>query len=145
MRCTLGAMSAIFVEYATVADRDKARVKVLGQNVDARTLTPGVAEAGAKAAPSGRTTGNYVEYAYSVTEQKRPRTASGTWGTTPGRRWPGTPSLTGPMTSARAGLRCGTSGPDTPERCPDKPEISRDVRELGVSTSVPYVPSAAES
>jgi hypothetical protein len=68
------------VEYATVADRDKARVRVLGQNVDARTLTPGVAEAGAKAAPSGRTTGNYVEYAYSVTEQKRPRTLSGTWG-----------------------------------------------------------------
>jgi hypothetical protein len=77
VRCTLGGMSAIFVEYATVADRDKARVKALGQNVDARTLTPGVAAAADKTAPSGRTTGNYVEYAYQVTERDAVRTVSG--------------------------------------------------------------------
>ena len=77
VRCTLDGMSAIFVEYNTVADRDKARVKALGQNVDARTLTPGVGAAVDKASPSGRTNGNYVEYAYKLTEGRAVRTVSG--------------------------------------------------------------------
>ncbi|MFB9362445.1 hypothetical protein [Actinoplanes nipponensis] len=76
VRCEMDAMSVIFVEYMTVADRDKARVKTLGQNVDARTLTPGVADAAVeRASPSGRTNGNYVEYAY----QTAGRTVSGIW------------------------------------------------------------------
>jgi hypothetical protein len=79
VRCTLGGMSAIFVEYRDVANRDKPRVKALGQNVDARTLTPGVAAVTDKTAPSGRTTGNYVEYAYQVTESDAVRTVSGIW------------------------------------------------------------------
>jgi hypothetical protein len=72
-------MTAIFVEYASAADRDKARVKTLGQNVDARTLTPGVAAAGEKATPSGRTSGNYVEYAYRLTEAGTTRAVSAIW------------------------------------------------------------------
>jgi hypothetical protein len=76
VRCEMDAMSVIFVEYATAADRDKATVKTLGQNVDARTLTPGAAaSATQRATPSGRTTGNYVEYAY----QTSGRTVSGIW------------------------------------------------------------------
>ena len=76
VRCEMDAMSVIFVEYRTVADRDKARVKTLGQNVDARTLTPGVGEAvPQRATPSGRVNGNYVEYAY----QTSGRTVSGIW------------------------------------------------------------------
>jgi hypothetical protein len=76
IRCEMDAMSVIFVEYATLADRDKARVKTLGQNVDARTLTPGAAgTAVERASPSGRTNGNYVEYAY----QAAGRTVSGIW------------------------------------------------------------------
>jgi hypothetical protein len=75
VRCEMDAMSVIFVEYATVADRDKARVKTLGQNVDARTLTPGAGAAVERATPSGRTNGNYVEYAY----QASGRTVSGIW------------------------------------------------------------------
>ena len=77
VRCSLDGMSAIFVEYATAADRDKARVAVLGQNVDARTLTPGVAAPGDRRSPSGRTTGNYVEYAYKLTEGGTDRIVSG--------------------------------------------------------------------
>jgi hypothetical protein len=77
VRCTLGGMSAIFVEYKTAADRDKSRVTALGQNVDARSLTPGVGEPVGKATPSGRTTGNYVEYAYALTEGKSTRTVAG--------------------------------------------------------------------
>ena len=77
VRCTLDGMSAIFVEYDTVADRDKARVKALGQNVDARTLTPGVAAAATQVSPSGRTNGNYVEYAYKLTEGRAVRTVAG--------------------------------------------------------------------
>jgi hypothetical protein len=72
-------MTAIFVEYTSAAARDKARVTTLGQNVDARTLTPGVGPATEKAAPSGRTSGNYVEYAYRLTENKATRTVSGLW------------------------------------------------------------------
>ncbi|WP_212987731.1 hypothetical protein [Actinoplanes auranticolor] len=76
VRCEMDAMSAIFVEYATIADRDKARVRTLGQNVDARTLTPGAAGAAVeRATPSGRTNGNYVEYAY----QASGKTVSGIW------------------------------------------------------------------
>ncbi len=79
VRCRFDGMSVIFVEYATVADRDKARVKTLGQNVDARTLAPGAGAAGEKVSPSGRTTGSYVEYAYTVTERQVPQTVSGIW------------------------------------------------------------------
>lgn len=79
VRCTLDGMSAIFVEYNSVADRDKARVKTLGQAVDARTLTPGVAAPTQRPAPSGRTTGNYVEYAYRLTESGTTRTVGGVW------------------------------------------------------------------
>ncbi|GGQ57387.1 hypothetical protein [Couchioplanes azureus] len=75
VRCEMDAMSVIFVEYATTADRDKARVTTLGQNVDARTLTPGVGPVVERATPSGRTKGNYVEYAYRVSG----RTVAGIW------------------------------------------------------------------
>ncbi|AGZ45384.1 hypothetical protein AFR_35640 [Actinoplanes friuliensis DSM 7358] len=75
VRCEMDAMSAIFVEYATDADRDKARVKTLGQNVDARKLTPGVGPATERATPSGRTNGNYVEFAYPASG----KTVSGIW------------------------------------------------------------------
>ncbi|MFF5081032.1 hypothetical protein ACFY36_28615 [Actinoplanes sp. NPDC000266] len=79
VRCTLDGMSAIFVEYNDVAERDKARVKAMGQAVDARTLTPGVGPATEGPTPSGRTTGNYVEYAYRLTEGGTTRTVSGVW------------------------------------------------------------------
>ncbi|MFI7600632.1 hypothetical protein [Actinoplanes sp. NPDC049681] len=75
VRCEMDAMSVIFVEYGTTADRDKARVTTLGQNVDARTLTPGVGPTAERATPSGRTSGNYVEYAYQVSG----RTVAGIW------------------------------------------------------------------
>jgi hypothetical protein len=75
VRCEMDAMSVIFVEHTTAADRDKATVKTLGQNVDARTLTPGAGAPTRKATPSGRTNGNYVEYAY----QASGRTVSGIW------------------------------------------------------------------
>lgn len=75
VRCEMDAMSVIFVEYATTTDRDKARVSTLGQNVDARTLTPGVGAAVERATPSGRASGNYVEYAYKISG----RTVAGIW------------------------------------------------------------------
>ena len=77
VRCSLDGMSAIFVEYATATDRDKARVAALGQNVDARTLTPGAAAPAERRSPSGRTTGNYVEYAYKLTEGGADRIVGG--------------------------------------------------------------------
>ena len=77
VRCSLGGMSVIFVEYNSVADRDKARVTAYGQNVDARTLTPGVNPQTEKPTPSARISGNYSEYAYKVTEAKAVRTVAG--------------------------------------------------------------------
>ena len=79
VRCRFDGMSVIFVEYATVTERDKARVKTLSQNVDARTLTPGVGPAAEKAGPSGRTNGSYVEYGYTVTENNQKLTVAGVW------------------------------------------------------------------
>ncbi|WP_253243810.1 hypothetical protein [Paractinoplanes aksuensis] len=79
VRCTLDGMSAIFVEYDSVAERDKARFKALGQAVDARTLTPGVAPAADRVTPSGRVTGTYLEYAFRLAERGVTRTVSGIW------------------------------------------------------------------
>jgi hypothetical protein len=79
IRCTTNGMSAIFVEYKSVADRDKARVRTLSQNVDARTLTPGVGPSVERPTPSNRTNGNYVEYAYALTESGTTRTVAGIW------------------------------------------------------------------
>lgn len=79
VRCTLDGMSAIFVEYDSLADRDRVRVRALGQAVDARSLTPGAAPAAERATPSGRVTGNYLEYAYRLTESGVTRTVSGIW------------------------------------------------------------------
>jgi hypothetical protein len=75
IRCEMDAMSVIFVEYNSAADRDKAQVETLSQNVDARKLTPGVGPAAVRATPSGRTNGNYVEFAYKASG----RTVSGIW------------------------------------------------------------------
>jgi hypothetical protein len=75
VRCEMDAMSVIFVEYDSTAERDKARVSTLAQNVDARTLTPGVGAAVQRPTPSGRTSGNYVEYAYRAAG----RTVSAIW------------------------------------------------------------------
>ena len=80
VRCTLDGMSAIFVEYASTAERDKGRNKILGRAADdARTLAPGAAPATKREAPSGRTSGNYIEYAYRLTERGTTRTVSGIW------------------------------------------------------------------
>jgi hypothetical protein len=73
VQCSLGTVSVYFVEYRTVSDRDKARTRTLTQNVDARTLTPGVAQPTQN--PAGLE-GNYVEYAYAGSES---RTVSGIW------------------------------------------------------------------
>jgi hypothetical protein len=79
VRCTLDGMSALFVEYTSVAERDKARAKTVSQAADARELTPGVAKPTQRPTPSNRTTGNYVEYAYRLTERGVTRTVSGIW------------------------------------------------------------------
>jgi hypothetical protein len=77
VRCTLDGMSAIFVEYRSVADRDRARQRMLDSSVP--ELTAGIAPADKRPAPSGRTAGNYVEYAYRLTEAGATRTVSGIW------------------------------------------------------------------
>jgi hypothetical protein len=73
VRCTIDGMSAFFVEYKSTAERDKARGKLQPQVREASTLTPG-------AKPPGKTAeGNYVEYAYRLTEGGVTRTVAGIW------------------------------------------------------------------
>jgi hypothetical protein len=79
VRCTLDGMSAIFVEYASAEERDRARETVLDQNAAARTLTPGVVPATERRTPSGRAEGHYVEYAFKLTENGGSRIVSGIW------------------------------------------------------------------
>ncbi|GAB1642417.1 hypothetical protein KRMM14A1259_28400 [Krasilnikovia sp. MM14-A1259] len=79
VRCELDAMTIVFIEFNSAADRDKAQVRTLGQNVDARQLTPGVAAPTRKSTPSDRLSGNYIEYAFKVTEGGRERVVSGIW------------------------------------------------------------------
>jgi hypothetical protein len=79
VRCTVDGMSAIFVEYDSAADRDQARGRLLPQNDEARTLTPGAGPAAERSTPSGRTSGHYVEYAFRLTEGGGSRIVSGIW------------------------------------------------------------------
>jgi hypothetical protein len=80
VRCTLDGMSAIFVEYVSIAERDRARQRMLDPSVDASRLAPGiVAPVDRRESPSGRSTGNYAEYAYRLTENGQTRTVSGIW------------------------------------------------------------------
>jgi hypothetical protein len=75
VRCELDAMSVIFVEYDSVEERNRARTGTVGQPADARRLAPGAAGGTERATPSGRTRGNYVEFAY----QAESKTVSGIW------------------------------------------------------------------
>jgi hypothetical protein len=72
-------MSALFVEYDSIAQRDSARQKMIGDGVDGAKLAPGIGPAVQQPAPSGRTDGNYVEFAYRLTEDGKTRTVSGLW------------------------------------------------------------------
>ena len=73
VRCTIDGMSAFFVEYKSTAERDKARGKLQPQVRDASTLAPGAKTPGKIAE------GNYVEYAYRLTEGGVTRTVAGIW------------------------------------------------------------------
>jgi hypothetical protein len=78
--CEYGNMSLYFVQYASIAERDKVRIRNLGQNVDARSLTPGVtAGEPSRAAPSGRTEGSYIEYAYRAGAGPDARVVAALW------------------------------------------------------------------
>ncbi|MBN1174798.1 MAG: hypothetical protein JXA67_21740 [Micromonosporaceae bacterium] len=74
--CEQGAATMLFIEYRTIADRDKARTRRLGQNVDARTLTPGVAEPTQNREAAD---GYYIEYAYEVVTDDGNRVYAGIW------------------------------------------------------------------
>jgi hypothetical protein len=79
VRCEHGDVVFTFVEYASVAERDKVRISNLSKNVDARALTPGVVPQREGASPSGNTTGDYVEYAYTVPSGKATLPVAAVW------------------------------------------------------------------
>jgi hypothetical protein len=77
--CEYGNLSVYFIQYTSIAARDKTRIRNLGQNVDARQLTPGVAPGTDRPTPSGRSEGSYIEYAYRVGQGDAFRTVAGIW------------------------------------------------------------------
>lgn len=60
--CAAGPVTVYFVEYGTVATRDKARARFVAENAKAATMCPGVAKPTRRKATSGNSTGSYVEF-----------------------------------------------------------------------------------
>jgi hypothetical protein len=80
VRCSFGNTSVYFVQYADLAARDKARTQVLGQNIDAKTLTPGAKDPVERTTRSHAATGQYIEHAYKLTTgESAGKTISGLW------------------------------------------------------------------
>lgn len=77
--CEHGDVSIGFVEFDSMAAREKARLANLARHVDARRLTPGVAERREGPTPSGRTTGTYIEYAYTAKVGRKSYTVAAIW------------------------------------------------------------------
>lgn len=79
VRCQYGDVGITFVQFASAADRDKARIANLGRQVDARQLTPGVAARREGPTPSGRMAGEYIEYAYTTKVGGTTQTVAALW------------------------------------------------------------------
>jgi hypothetical protein len=62
--CEIGGLNVFFVEYTSVAERDKARLVRSRLNIDARQITPGVSAPAERTGRSGAVKGTYVEYAF---------------------------------------------------------------------------------
>jgi hypothetical protein len=78
--CEIGGLNAFFVEYTSIAERDKARLLRSRLNIDARQLTPGVGPpAGEKAGASGTVKGGYVEYAFREGSGANARVVASVW------------------------------------------------------------------
>ena len=77
--CELNNLSVFFVQYKTIADRDTKRAAREKQNIDAQNLTQGAVAPSQKSTTSGKTTGNYIEYAYRNGTGNEARTTGGIW------------------------------------------------------------------
>ncbi len=78
--CTKDGISFHFVQYRSIAARDKARARNLEKNVDARQLAPGVAEPTQRRTASGASSGSYVEFATNQGGDRPGRTiVAGIW------------------------------------------------------------------
>jgi hypothetical protein len=79
VRCQLGDVTINFVEYTSTQERDKVRIANLAKNIDAQQLTPGVGPHASGPTPSGKVTGDYLEYAYTVKSGDTDLTVAGLW------------------------------------------------------------------
>jgi hypothetical protein len=78
--CEVGGLNVFFVEYTSIAERDKARLLRTQLNIDARQLTPGAAPPVERtAAPSGDGAGGYVEYAFREGSGAGARVVASVW------------------------------------------------------------------
>ncbi|GII23507.1 hypothetical protein [Planosporangium mesophilum] len=77
--CRYPNITVFFVKYKSTDERDKAYAKYLPQNIDAKQLTPGVAEPSTKRTTSGSVNGRYIEFAYKTGTEPDPRPVCGVW------------------------------------------------------------------
>jgi len=77
--CEIGGLNAYFVEYTSVAERDKARLVRSRLNIDARQLTPGVSAPAERTGRSGAVKGTYVEYAFREGAGNNARAVCSIW------------------------------------------------------------------
>jgi hypothetical protein len=73
--CHYGSVAVYFVEFASLADRDKAVGRRKAMNSDAKQMLPGVAELRQQKSSSGNANGNYIEYGF----QGNGHTYAGLW------------------------------------------------------------------
>jgi hypothetical protein len=77
--CEIGGLNVFFVEYTSIAEREKARLLRSQLNIDARQLTPGVVAPQERTGGSGTVSGNYVEYAFREGSGDNARAVCSVW------------------------------------------------------------------
>lgn len=77
--CHYANTNIYFIQYKSADERDKAYTRYLGQNIDAKQLTPGVAEPTSKKTTSGEVNGHYVEFAFRTSTDPTAKTICGVW------------------------------------------------------------------
>lgn len=77
--CHYANTNIYFIQYKSADERDKAYTRYLGQNIDAKQLTPGVAEPTSKKTTSGAVNGRYVEFAFRASADPSAKTICGVW------------------------------------------------------------------
>ncbi len=76
--CRYSGVAVYFVQYKSMTDLDKVNLARRKQNIDAMTMAPGAAPVTKKPSASGKSNGNYIEFAYKGPTED-PQVTVGIW------------------------------------------------------------------